>query len=136
MQKICPNCLRLTETGEEQCPLCRVPLMDVESWKQQRRITDEQGFLLRQPQRNNEIARQTGEDTAPDHGDLAGNQSADLSDASSIPEAVIVDERRFTQKKTAPKMDMTKFVLGIFLSSLAFFIAFLAAYIMTNLDLV
>jgi hypothetical protein len=114
MKKICPNCLQLQDESLEQCPTCQTLLDDVEAWKSSRRFANAEDRLEAET--------------------IEANAQAGNMQSAYIPEALILEEGRTPVKSRGASVDMTKFVLGVFLSSFVFFMAFLAAYVVTEMS--
>ncbi len=113
MKKICPNCLRLQDEGVEQCPTCQTLLENVEAWKSSRRFANAEDRLEAET--------------------IEANAQTGNMQSAYIPEALILEEGRVPEKQRTSGVDMTKFVLGVFLSSFVFFMAFLTAYVVTEM---
>jgi len=136
MKKICPNCLRLQDESIEECPACQTLLDDVETWKSSRRFADAQRFLPGRPPGDDERSKSVDADAGDriEAETIEANEQTSNMQSAYIPEALILEEGRAPLKPRASGVDMTKFVLGVFLSSFVFFMAFLAAYVVTEMS--
>ncbi len=133
MKKICPTCLNLYEMPSERCPQCGIGLVDVESWKRGREGGVKQTGAPAGPTDENRQTRIAGEAGAREYEGTPFEGNIESESGELAPEAMIYREPEAPKHAAVSGFDRTKFVLGVLLSSLAFFLTFLAAYITMNL---